>query len=94
MVKIPPVGTNFSVLNCRCEGREKFFGSGADLVAGVESEDEEETGRGGRGHRVISVLCVTGWNVAKEIAAADLVGPECRRMSGLAEATVGGEVSC
>jgi hypothetical protein len=30
VVKIPPVGTNFSVLNLLCEGKEKFFGPGID----------------------------------------------------------------
>ena len=70
MVKIPPVGTNFSVLNLLCEGKEKFFGSGVD--DGVVLEEAE---RGGSGQSVISVLCVAEWNAAKEIMEVDLLGP-------------------
>lgn len=42
---------------------------------------------------MISVLCVTGWNVAKEIIEVGLLGPAYRIMSGLGEATLGWEVS-
>ena len=88
-MKIPPVGTSFSVLNVLCEGREKFFGSGVN-----EGAVWEVVSRCGSGQRVISVLCVTGWNVAKDIMAVDLLGPACRIMSGLGEVTGGGELSC
>ena len=74
MVKIPPVGTSFSVLDLLCEGKEKFFGEGLSGVFALVLLDEG-VGRGGSGQSVISVLCVTGWKVAKEMMDADLLGP-------------------
>jgi hypothetical protein len=40
------------------------------------------------GQRVISVAAVRAWNFAKQIIVADLLGPECSIMSGLALAVL------
>lgn len=97
-MKIPPVGTSFSLLNRLCEGREKFLGIGLGvdfvslllldeaLEAGLEIEES--------GHKVISVLCVAAWKVANEIIDVVLLGPACSIISGFGDATVDAEVSC
>jgi hypothetical protein len=38
---------------------------------------------GAGGQRVISVACVTEWNLAKERTVEAFSGPECRSTSGL-----------
>ena len=97
-MKIPPVGTSFSLLNRLCEGREKFFGvgPGVDFTLLLLLDEALETGSeiGGSGHRVLSVLCVAAWHVAKEIIDVVLLGPACNIISGFGDATVRAEVSC
>ena len=89
-MRVPPVGTDFSVLNLRCDGQEKFFGLGLSEL--ILSEDRLE--RAGSGQSIISVLCVAGENFANDMMGAVLLRPVCRTISDFGEATIGRGVSC
>jgi hypothetical protein len=58
-------------------GREKLVTEKSVL------EKFEDIGLGAGGQSVMSVLSVTEWNLAYDIMVEALLGPECRRTSGL-----------